>query len=85
MLHIVNSILYSSKLVLHTTLWNRRLQKCNCISIILIILMIVLKRTVYYGLKKVSNLKKYIYFIPLLLIISVNLYNKSKQVKRIEI
>ena len=37
--------------------------------------MIRLKRTSYYGLTKVTNLKKYIYFIPLLLIISVNLWN----------
>ena len=44
-------------------------------SIALIILMIILKRTSYYGLTKVTNLKKYIYFIPLLLIISVNLWN----------
>ena len=29
----------------------------------------------YYGLTKVSNLKKYLYFIPLLVIISVNLWS----------
>ena len=29
----------------------------------------------YYGLTKVSNLKKYLYFIPLLIIISVNLWS----------
>ena len=44
-------------------------------SIILIILMILLKRTSYYGLTKITNAKKYLYFIPLLLIISVNLWN----------
>ena len=44
-------------------------------SILLIILMIILKRTSYYGLTKITNLKKYLYFIPLLLIISVNLWN----------
>ena len=44
-------------------------------SIALIILMIILKRTSYYGLTKVTNLKKYLYFIPLFLIISVNLWN----------
>ena len=44
-------------------------------SIILIILMIVLKRISYYGLTTVKNLKKYLYFIPLFLIISVNLWN----------
>ena len=44
-------------------------------SIFLIILMIVLKRISYYGLTKVTNLKRYLYFIPLILIISVNLWN----------
>lgn len=44
-------------------------------SIVLIVLMIILKRTSYYGLKKVTNLKKYLYFIPLFLIASVNLWN----------
>ena len=44
-------------------------------SIALIILMIILKRTAYYGLAKVTNCKKYIYFIPLFLIISVNLWS----------
>jgi len=44
-------------------------------SILLIILIILLKRTSYYGLIKVKNLKQYLYFIPLLLIISVNLWN----------
>ena len=44
-------------------------------SIALIILMIILKRTSYYGLTKITNLKEYIYFIPLFLIISVNLWN----------
>ena len=41
----------------------------------LIILILVLKRTTYYGLTKVSNPKKFLYFIPLILIISVNLWN----------
>lgn len=44
-------------------------------SIVLIVLMIILKRTKYYGITKVTNLKKYLYFIPLLLIASVNLWN----------
>lgn len=44
-------------------------------SVALIILMIILKRTSYYGLTKVKNLKKYLYFIPLILIVSVNLWN----------
>ena len=42
---------------------------------VLILLMIILKRTKYYGLTKVVNIKRYLYFIPLLLIISVNLWN----------
>ena len=44
-------------------------------SIMLIILMIKLKRTAYYGLTKVMNARKYLYFFPLILIISVNLWN----------
>ena len=44
-------------------------------SIVLIILMIILKRTSYYGIAKVTNLKAYLYFIPLILIVSVNLWN----------
>ena len=44
-------------------------------SIGLIILIILLKRTSYYGLKKVTAPRKYLYFIPLILIISVNLWN----------
>lgn len=43
-------------------------------SILLIILMKLLKRIKYYGLTKVINPKKYLYFIPLLLIVSVNLW-----------
>ena len=44
-------------------------------SITLVALMIILKKTTYYGLIKVTNLKKYLYFIPLFLIVSVNLWN----------
>ena len=44
-------------------------------SIGLIILMLILKRTYYYGLTKVTAPKKYLYFIPLILIVSVNLWN----------
>ena len=44
-------------------------------SIALIVLMITLKRTSYYGLTKVTNLKKYLYYFPLFLIVSVNLWN----------
>ena len=45
------------------------------ISVCLIILMFTLKRVKYYGITKVTNAKKYLYFLPLLLIISVNLWN----------
>ena len=44
-------------------------------SIALIILMLILKRTSYYGLIKATNSKKYLYFMPLILIVSVNLWN----------
>jgi len=44
-------------------------------SIVLITLMIMLKKTSEYGLTKVTNLKKYLYFIPLFFIISTNLWN----------
>lgn len=45
------------------------------LSVFLISLIIFLKRTHYYGLTKVKNNKKYLYFIPLLLIGTVNLWN----------
>lgn len=44
-------------------------------SAVLIILIISLKRVSYYGLTKVVNPKKYLYFLPLVLIVSVNLWN----------
>ena len=44
-------------------------------SIFLVILIKILKRKSYYGLTKVTKLKEYLYFIPLLLIVSVNLWN----------
>lgn len=45
------------------------------ISILVISIMIILKRVKYYGITKVNNIKKCLYFIPLLLIVSVNLLN----------
>ena len=45
------------------------------LSLFLIVLMVLLKRTSYYGLTKVENPKKYLYFIPLIFIISVNLWS----------
>ena len=41
---------------------------------LLILMMFLLKRTEYYGLKKVEDTKKYLYFIPLIIIISANLW-----------
>ena len=44
-------------------------------SVFLIILIIMLKRVSYYGLTPVKDWKKYLYFIPLIFIVSVNLWN----------
>lgn len=43
-------------------------------SLLLIAFMKKLKGLKYYGLAKVKNIKKYLYFIPLILISSVNLW-----------
>lgn len=45
------------------------------ISLLLILLMIKLGRVKYYGLTKVTNIKKYLYFIPLIIISTVNLWS----------
>ena len=45
------------------------------LSFVLIWIMIVLKRIEYYGLRKINNIKEYLYFVPLFLIASVNLWN----------
>ena len=44
-------------------------------SVAVLALIVSLKRVDYYGLVKVTDAKKYLYFIPLLLIVSVNLWN----------
>jgi len=44
-------------------------------SICLTVLIIVLKKVKYYGLTKIKNPKKYLFFFPLILISSVNLWN----------
>ena len=44
-------------------------------SIFLVVLMMKLKKLNYYGISKVKNLKKYLYFIPLIIISTVNLWN----------
>ena len=45
------------------------------LSLLLIVIMLLLKRTSYYGLKKVGNAREYLYFLPLVIIVSVNLWN----------
>ncbi len=45
------------------------------LSACLIAIMMMLKRTSYYGLKKVENAGQYLYFLPLAIIVSVNLWN----------
>ena len=47
----------------------------SVLSLCLLVLILTLKRTDYYGLKKVENPKKFLFFIPLLLIVTVNLRN----------
>lgn len=44
-------------------------------SLFLIVLMILLKRLSYYGMCRIVDPKKYLYFLPLVLITSVNLWN----------
>ena len=44
-------------------------------SVTLIILTIALERVSFYGLAKAENPKKFLYFLPLVLIISVNLWS----------
>lgn len=45
------------------------------ISLVLILLMISLRKVKYYGLTKPTNSRKFLYFLPLVLIASVNLWN----------
>lgn len=45
------------------------------LSVCLTVIMLILKRTEYYGLKKVKNAKQYLYFFPLFIIVTVNLWN----------
>ena len=44
-------------------------------SACLVALVLSLKKSAYYGFTKIQNLKQYLFFIPLVLIISVNLWN----------
>ena len=45
------------------------------LSVGLIGLVLLLKKSAYYGFTKVRHTKKYLYFIPLALLVSVNLWN----------
>lgn len=45
------------------------------LSACLVTLVLSLKKSAYYGFTKVRNIKKFLYFIPLVLILSVNLWN----------
>ena len=45
------------------------------LSVCLVGIVLSLKKSAYYGFTKVRNSKKYLYFIPLAVIISVNLWN----------
>lgn len=45
------------------------------LSVGLIGLVLLLKKSAYYGFTKVRHAKKYLYFIPLALLVSVNLWN----------
>lgn len=47
----------------------------TALSLLLVAIMLVLKRTSYYGLTTVKNARQYLYFVPLILIVSVNLWN----------
>ena len=76
MLLIVSYIVINSLCIQNFGLVDYRSVIINTIfSIGLIILMIMLKRTSYYGLTKVITPKKYLYFIPLILIVLINLWN----------
>ena len=45
------------------------------LSACLVGLVLVLKKSAYYGFTKVRDLKTYLYFLPLAVIVSVNLWN----------
>ena len=45
------------------------------LSVCLIGIVLMLKKSAYYGFTKVKNLRNYLYFIPLIMIVTVNLWN----------
>ncbi|MBQ3142736.1 MAG: CPBP family intramembrane metalloprotease [Bacilli bacterium] len=76
MMFIFLYVLINSFCINNLGLFNYKTLIINTLfSIILFLIIFLLKKTSYYGIKKVKNLKKYIYFLPLLLIISVNFWN----------
>lgn len=76
MMFIFLYVLINSFCINNLGLFNYKTLIINALfSIILFLIIFLLKKTSYYGIKKVKNLKKYIYFLPLLLIISVNFWN----------
>ena len=76
MMFIFLYVLINSFCINNLGLFNYKTLIINTLfSIILFLIIFLLKKTSYYGIKKVENLKKYIYFLPLLLIISVNFWN----------
>lgn len=46
----------------------------TAISIVLIVLILLLKRSSYYGFSKVNGIRKYLYFFPLFIIATVNIW-----------
>jgi len=69
-------VLFNSFCIQNFGIYDYRSALINTIfSILLIFLIKYFKRVKYYGLTKVQDLKSYLYFIPLLLIISINLWN----------
>ena len=45
------------------------------LSVCLVGIVLLLKKSAFYGFKKVGNWKEYLYFLPLAAIVSVNLWN----------
>lgn len=73
---IVSYVVINSYCIQNFGLTDYRSAIINTIfSVALLVLIISLKRVSYYGLARVTNLKGYLYFVPLLLIVSVNLWN----------
>jgi len=73
---IISYVLINSYCINNYGLSDYRCLIINSIySLLLVILMILLDRVKYYGIRKITNIKRYLYFIPLILIVSVNFWN----------